>query len=412
MRKNNPIVSYEEALSIILKSVNPLGCEKISITEAAGRVLYEDIISDIILPAADDSSMDGYAIISKDSAGASKTKPAVLRIIGEIRAGGPVQKLRVSKGTAIRIMTGAPIPDGADSVIPFEDTEEEAGYARIFRETVKNENCRFAGESLKKGDKVLQKGERLKSANIGLLASLNHTSVKVYKQPAVSIISTGDELAELGDNIRPGQIINSSAYALFSEIKKYGALPRHIGIAKDTIDDTRKKFIEALSSDVIISTGGASMGKYDFVKNVLSDLNVEIFFEKIKVKPGKPCAFGKIGNKLIFGLPGNPAGTLTSFMQFVRPALLRIMGANKIKKPSVSAFLEEDIKKEPGRLHLVRGIFTIKDNQFFVSTTGNQNSSILRSVSRANCLIIIPENSTAKAGEKVVIQLIDHDEIE
>ena len=411
MRNKNLTVSFEEAQRIILNSVRPLNCENISIMEAFNRVLYEDIVSDILIPPVDDSAMDGYAVIADDTRGASKNNPVKLQITGEIQAGASIIGKQVSRGTAIRIMTGAPIPEGADSVIKFEDTEEEGDYIKIFSEMVKYKNCRFAGENIKKGDKVLQRGDRLRSADVGILASLNYNAVKVYKQPTVSIISTGDELIDIGEEIKTGQIRNANSYSLYSEVKKYNGLPDYLGIAKDTLEDTKEIFLKALKSDVIISTGGVSMGKYDFVKEIYSDLNIEMQFEKINVKPGSPCAFGKKDNKLIFSLPGNPVPTLTSFIQFVRPTLLKLMGAKRIKKPIVNAFLEEDINSVKAH-HLLRGYFTIKNNEFYVSTTGNQKPSVLRSMSAANCLIVIPENITkVKAGEKVAIQLIDHDEI-
>ncbi len=412
MTNKNLTVSIEEAQRIILSSISPLNCENISIMEASSRVLYEDIVSDIMVPPTDNSSMDGYAVIASDTHGASHNHPITLKIIGEIQAGGSIIGQGVSKGAAIRIMTGAPIPEGTDSIIQFEDTEEEAGYVKIFRETVKCENYRFAGENIAKGDTVLQKGDRLRSADVGILASLNYNRVKVYKQPAVSIISTGNELADIGEDMQIGQMRNSNAYTLYSEIIKYSGLPDYLGITKDTVKDTKEIFIKALKSDVIISTGGVSMGKYDYVKEIYSDLNIDIQFEWVKVKPGRPFTFGTKDNKLFFGLPGNPVSALTSFIQFVRPALLKLMGAKRIAKPVVNAFLEEDINKQPGKVHLLRGYFTIKNNDFYVSTTGNQTSSVLRSMSAANCLIMIPENITkVKTGEKVAIQLLDHDEI-
>ena len=410
--KRNLTVSVSEAQKIILDSVSPLNGESISLMEASNRILYEDIVSDMMIPPVDDSAMDGYAIIADDTHGASRNNPVRLRIIGEIQAGGSVIGKRVSNGTAIRIMTGASIPEGADSVIQFEETEEKAGYVKIFSESVKYGNCKCAGENIKKGDKVLQKGDRLRSADVGILASLNYTAVKVYRRPTVSIVSTGDELAEIGEKLRVGQIRNVNAYTLFSEVRKYNALPRYLGIARDTMKDTKEKLLEALESDVVISTGGVSMGKYDFVKEIYSDLGIEILFEWINVKPGRPCTFGKKENKLVFGLPGYPVPTLTSFIQFVRPALLKLMGAKKLNKPVVGAFLEEDISTHSGGVNLLRGYFTIKNSEFYVSTTGSQKSSVLRSMSKANCLIVIPENSReVKAGEKVAIQLIDHDEI-
>jgi molybdopterin molybdotransferase len=412
MKDKKFTVSVEEAQKIILNSVSPLGFEDVPIIEAFNRVLYEDIISDIMVPPLDNSAMDGYAVIADDTHGASREKPKLFQITGEIQSGASATGKKVSKGTAIRIMTGAPIPEGADAVIQLEDTEEKDGIVKIFHEAGKYKNYRFAGENIKKGDTALHRGDRLSSADVGILASLNYRRVKVYKQPAVAIISTGDELADVGEEIQTGQIRNSNAYALYAEVKKYNALPAYLGIAKDTVEDMREIFSKALKSDVVISTGGVSMGKYDFVKKIYSDLNIEIKFEWVMVKPGRPCTFGKKDNKLIFGLPGNPVSALTSFIQFVRPALLRLMGATRIKKPIINAILEEDINKQPGKIHLLRGHFTVKKNKLFVSTTGNQSSSVLRSMSNANCLIIIPENITeVKAGEEVAIQLIDHDEI-
>lgn len=412
MKNKNQPISVEEAQKIILESVVPLGGEDVSIMKAYNRVLYEDIVSDIMVPPLDDSAMDGYAIIARDTMGASREKPATLKVIGEVQAGISDIGKTVSRGTAIRIMTGAHIPRGADAVVQFEDTEEEAASVKIFRQVPQHDNYRFAGESIKKGDTVLQKGDRLNSADVGILAALNHTTVKVYKLPSVSIISTGDELADIGEEIQAGQIRNVNAYSLYSEIIRYGIIPDYLGIAKDTLEDTKEIFSKALQADVVISTGGISMGKYDFVKDMYASLNIDTQFEWIKVKPGRPCTFAKIDNKLIFGLPGNPVSTLTSFIQFVRPALLRLMGAQRINKPVVNAFLEEDIKKQPGKVHLLRGYYRIENNDFYVSTTGNQKSSVLRSMSDANCLIIIPENTTnVRAGEKVAIQLIYHDEI-
>jgi molybdopterin molybdotransferase len=405
------MVSMAEALEIVLNSVCPLGYEDISILEAADRVLYENIVSDKMIPSWDDSAKDGYAVRAGDIQGATRNSPVSLQIVGDIQAGESPFYNSVSKGTAVRIMTGAPIPEGADSVIEFEDTDEESGYVKVFRETVTHENRRFAGESIQKEETVLYKGDRLGSAEIGILASLNVSTVKVYKQPTVSIFSTGDELAEIGQEIRTGQIRNVNAHLLISEVKKVKALPDYLGIAKDTLKETRDILRRALKSDVIISTGGISRGKYDLVKEVYSDLNIELQFDRINVKPGTPCVFGKRDNKLIFGLPGNPVPTLISFLQLVRPALLKLMGSNRIKKPIVNAFLEENIHSCRVH-HLLRGYFTIKNNRFHVSTTGNQKPSVLRSMSAANCLIIVPEHITqVRAGEPVTIQLIDHEEI-
>ncbi len=412
MKSTDLTVTVEEALRIVLDSTLPLSSESIPIMKASNRVLYNDVVADTNVPPLDDSGMDGYAIIAADTTGASRDRPARLQVLGEIQAGASIEGKEVTKGTAIRIMTGAPIPRGADAVIQVEDTEEEPGYVKVFRETERFENYRFAGESIKVGDIILRKGDRLTSAKVGILASLNHDTVTVYRQPTVSIISTGNELADIGEEIRFGQIRNINAYSLYSEVGKYGGIPHYLGIVKDTMAETREMFLKALESDVVISTGGVSMGKYDFVKDIFADLGIDISFEWVKVKPGRPCTFGKKGDKLVFGLPGNPVSSLTSFIQFVRPALLRLMGATRIHKPVVDAILDEDINKPAGKVFLLRGRFTIRDNEFRVVTTGNQKSSVLRSMSEANCLIVVPENTTRmKAGERVAIQLIEHDEV-
>ncbi len=411
MDDRNPAVSVEEALQIILGAVSPLGSESVSIMEAYNRVLCEPIVSDVMVPAVDDSAMDGYAIIADDTRGASQHNPVRLQITGEIQAGGSSAGKRVSTGTAIRIMTGAPIPQGADAVIRFEDTKEEEGYVNIFRETTRHENYRASGENIRKGDTLLFKGDRLNSADVGLLAGLNYGTVNVYRQSSVAIISTGDEVVDIGEDIRGGQIRNVNAYTLYSEVKKYGGVPHYLGIARDTLEDMKDIFSRALESDVVISTGGVSTGKYDFVKEIYRDLNIEIQFERVNIKPGRPFVFGKKGAKLFFGLPGNPVPTLTSFIQFVRPALLKLMGAQRIRKPIVGALLEEDIIS-PKIFHFMRGYFTVRNNELYVSKTNYQKPSMLRSMSNANCLIIIPEHIThVKAGERVAIQLIEHDEI-
>lgn len=411
MQNRDLTVSVTDALQIILRSVRPLDREDVPIMQLSGRILHESIVADKMVPPWNDSAMDGYALIAEDSRGASRDNPAILRIAGEVQAGS-FSTAPVEKGTAIRIMTGAPVPVNADCVVQVEDTEEEAGHVRIFREVSQFENYRFAGQSIKKGDVVLHKGERLGSAHMGVLASLNCETARVYKQPKVAIIATGNEIVDLGQNIEDGQIRNVNAYTLMTEATKYGALPKYLGIARDRFEDTKDLFEAALKADVVISTGGVSMGKYDLVKDICSTLGIDIKFGWVNVKPGRPFTFGTKGGKLIFGLPGNPVSTLTSFIQFVRPALLSLMGALHIHKPVVNAFLEEQITKHPGRAHFVRGRFTIRNNSFYVSPTGNQTSSIIRSMSDANCLIIIPEETTSvEAGEQVAIQLINHDEI-
>ncbi|MFC1670390.1 gephyrin-like molybdotransferase Glp [Spirochaetota bacterium] len=406
------MVPVEDVLKIILDSVKPQGDESISIFEASERYLYEDVFSNVNIPSFKNSAMDGYAIISGDVGGAEKDNAVELEIIDEIQAGGDYKDKEVKSNTAIRIMTGAPMPAGADSVIPVEDTDEENGFVKIYRNIKKNENVRFAGEDISKGQCVLTGGEHIGSAELGLLASLNYENVKVFRKPRVAILSTGNEIIDIGEEMKGGQVRNSNAYTLYSEIKKCSGMPKYLGIARDTFDDTYQKINDALKNDIVIATGGVSMGKYDFVKEVIDKIGIEIKVEKVKMKPGKPVVFGTVDDKLFFGLPGNPVSTMISFIQFVRPAILKSMGAKKIEKPVVNAILKEDIQKKPDRRNYIRGVFQIEDGKLFVSTTGAQGSGILKSMSIANCLIIIPEKvGLVKAGETVSVQLFNHKEI-
>lgn len=407
------MISVDKAIEIILSSVSVIKeKERVSLFEAWGRFLHEDIISPFNVPPNDNSSMDGYAVISSDTLAAEEKIPVRLKVDDEIRAGETGEGKILKKGCAIRIMTGAPIPEGADSVIPFEDTEESDGSVLIRKAQAEHENIRFSGENIRKGDKALTKGTRLDSAEIGLLASMNISEVTVTRRPEVAILSTGDEVLEPGNDNPDGRIYNSNAYVLYSEIKKYGGNPHYAGIVRDDKSEIFSRLRELLKYDVIISSGGVSMGRYDFIPGVLRELGIDLKVEKVLMKPGKPVVFGTKGEKLFFGLPGNPVSLMVSFQRFVRPALLRMSGSSKISKPVITAALEEDLNKLPGRRYYVRGNFSITGSDFSVKSTGPQSSGILASMSSANCLIILPEDKEQiKAGEKVDIELIKHGEI-
>jgi molybdopterin molybdotransferase len=414
MQNNTSFVSVETALQIMLDSVTTVGHERVHLLEAAGRILYEDIRSDINIPPFDNSAMDGYAVRSTDTKGSTATTPVPFMVAGEIQAGGGLKDRILAKGTAIRIMTGAPVPEGADAVIPVEFTVEDGHRGRMlaYKELKTHENIRCAGEDVAAGQTVLKRGDALKSADIGLLAALNKKEIPVFKKPAVAIISTGDEIVEVGEEMDSGKIRNTNAYTLIAEVRKYNGDPRYLGIARDTLTTTRGKFEEALQADVVISTGGVSMGKYDLVKQVLEELGVDVKIEKIRMKPGKPMIFGVRGRTLYFGLPGNPVSTMVSFIEFVRPVLLRLGGARLIDKPEIRAKLEHDIRKSSERKEFIRARFSIIDGSFHVTATGPQGSGILRSMSLANCLIVIPEDvAEYKKGDFVIVQLINHEEI-
>lgn len=402
----------DQALSLIIEKASLMPEESISLIESTGRILSENIVADINIPAFDNSAMDGYAVRYEETSGASRENPSTFTITGEIQAGKEKMPPGPGPGEAVRIMTGAPVPEGADAVVPVEDTAEEENRLSVFKKLKLHENVRFAGEDISTGDTVLEPGRRISSADIGLLASLNRKKISVYRKPTVAIIATGDEIVEPGDEIRKGQIRNSNAYTLYSEAQKYAATPEYLGIARDSKAETRELFKKALSYDVIITTGGVSMGKYDFVKEVMADLGVEILIEKIRMKPGKPVVFGIQGKTLFFGLPGNPVSTMIAFLQFVRPALLKKSGSTHLEKPELLATLKETIKKKPGRRHYVRGFFSIESGRLLVTSTGPQGSGILRSMSDANCLIVVPEEvERLEEGQEVMIQLINHQEI-
>jgi molybdopterin molybdotransferase len=413
-KRHDIMVSVDTALKRIVESASHLGEETVSLFDAAGRILYDDVKSNVDIPPFNNSAMDGYALRYADTAGATPGNKVEFFVKGEIQAGGGSLTQGVGRNTAIRIMTGAPIPEGADSVIPVELTEEIVANdsIRISKALKQHENIRFAGEDIKKGQVVLKKGKKLLSADIGLLAALNRPNINVYKRPRVAIISTGDELAEVGDDLLPGKIRNSNAYTLYSEVTKYNGIPSYLGIAKDTVENIKNTFARALDFDIVISTGGVSMGKYDFVKDVLSELGVNIVIEKLKMKPGKPMIFGSKGATLFFGLPGNPVSTIVSFIEFVRPALLKMSGAEDLNKPELLAVADNDIRKISGRKEFIRGSFYIQNGTIHVTTTGPQGSGLLRSMSIANCLIVMPEESEGcSQGQSVIIQLIHHEEI-
>jgi len=407
------MISVDKAKEIILSSVPCImEKERVILFEAFGRFLAEDITAPANVPPKSNSGMDGYAVIYSDISSARETNPVQLKVVKEIRAGQNNYDKELKPGYAIRIMTGAPIPDEADVIVPFEDAEELDNIVTIKKPLKQYEYIRFAGEDIRKGEIALRKGRQLDSAEIGLLASMNIAEITVTRKPEVAILSTGDELLEPGHDNPDDKIYNSNAYTLYSEVKKYGGNPHYAGIVRDQKSDILSRLNELLEYDVIISSGGVSMGKYDFIPDVLRELGIDIKVKNILMKPGKPVVFGTKGEKLFFGLPGNPVSAMVSFQRFVRPALLKMSGSVKIEKPVIQAVTEEILLKKAGRKYFIRGNYTFKNGEFYVKSTGPQGSGILTSMCSANCLIIIPEDKgNIKAGEKVEIELIKHGEI-
>jgi molybdopterin molybdotransferase len=403
------MISVEDALRLILDTAPLLGLEKVDILTALGRVIGENIYSPSDIPPFDNSAMDGYAVKSEDTKGASIDHPAVLMVIEDLPA-GYVAKGKIKKGEAIRIMTGAPLPQGVDSVVMVEDTEASGDKVKIFNEAEINQHIRKAGEDVKKGELVIPQGTVLRPAAIGMLASLKRSFVSVYQRPLVSILCTGDELVDVDGELKAGQIVSSNSYTLASQVNECGGIPLLLGIARDRKDELEQKFREGLRADVIISSAGVSVGDYDLVKGVLKDLGMEMKFWKVAMRPGQPLAFGTIGGKPTFGLPGNPVSSMVSFEQFVRPYLLKMQGHKKIFRPVIEAIWQEEFTKKTERKYLVRCIVSKKEGTYIASSTGEQGSGILKSMVLANGLAIFPEEKEViKAGEKVKVQLLDRE---
>jgi molybdopterin molybdotransferase len=401
------MITVEEALEKILSHIQSLGFEKVTILEAMGRVIAEDIYAKRDIPPLDNSGMDGYAVRWEDIQHASNHRPIRLEVVEDLPAGSISEKT-LERGQAIRIMTGAPIPKGADTVIPVEDTKKEEGWVLILNEAPLGEHIRRAGEDVKKGVRVISAGDLIRPAEIGMLASLGRSFVSVYQRPLVAILCTGDELVDVDEGLDEVKIVSSNSYTLAAQVKDCGAIPIQLGIAKDRKEEIKEKLHQGIRADVLLSSAGVSVGDYDFVKDVLTDLGMKMIFWKVAMKPGRPLAFGIIQGKPVFGLPGNPVSSMVSFEQFVRPSLLKMMGHRQLFRPMIEAILKGDIRKKPGRRHYIRASVSFERDRYFVTITGDQGSGILTSMVKANGLVIIPEDrEDVKAGEKVKVQLLD-----
>lgn len=419
------MISVEEALEKILSYAEVLETEEKPLLESLGQVLDEDVRSTIQVPPLDNSAMDGYAVQWQSIRQASPVTPRLLNVIGEVAAGQLPDKT-VVPGTAIRIMTGAPVPLGADTVVPFEDTDEmtrqKKGLAQgnsweigILTPVAQGANIRLAGEDIAQGSLVLKRGTELRPAEVGVLASLGRTRVKVIRRPVVAVLATGDELVDAGQPLPPGKLYNSNSYSIAALVLRYGGIPRVLGIARDNMASLVEKIESGLNCDMFITTAGVSVGDYDIVKDVLAKQG-EIAFWTVRMKPGKPLAFGvlrgKAGKKIPqLGLPGNPTSAMVSFEQFGRPAILKMLGKKNLKKPTVPAVLEDSLKNQDGRRTYARAVVSKANGGYHAKLTGPQGSGILTSMSLANGLVVIPEDvPRVKAGDVVQVQMLDWDE--
>ena len=401
------MIQVQEALDKILTKIQFKGVEKVSLDQALGRVLTEDVVSRINNPPLDNSAMDGYALIAKDIESATPENPVKLEMVEEIAA-GYTAKGTLKPGQTMRIMTGAPIPPGADAVLMQEDTQKDGDSILCLDRADVEENIRRAGEDIKIGESVLKKGTTLSPAHIGMLAVIGRSQIAVGQRPTVAILSTGDEILELDETPEGPQIFNSNGHMLAAQIKSAGGIPVYLGIAKDTEEDLMEKFAWALKADIVVSSGGVSVGDYDLVKSTLQKMGQEMLFWKVAMKPGKPLAFGRIGKTPIFGLPGNPVSSFVSFEQFVRPSLRKVLGCSDLSHKTVQAKLTRTIHKKPGRLHFLSSIVSWADGEYTVTPAGEQGSGILKSAANANGLLIFPlEAEEIKQGQEVAVQLLE-----
>ena len=401
------MIQVQEALDKILTKIQFKGVEKIPLDQALGRVMAEDVVSRINNPPLDNSAMDGYALIAGDIQSATPENPVKLEMVEEIAA-GYTAKGTLKPGQTMRIMTGAPIPPGADAVLMQEDTQKDGDSILCLDRADVEENIRRAGEDIKIGESVLKKGTTLSPAHIGMLAVIGRSQIAVGQRPTVSILSTGDEILELDETPQGPQIFNSNGHMLAAQIKSAGGIPIYLGIAKDTEKDLMEKFEWALKADIVVSSGGVSVGDYDLVKSSLQKMGQDMLFWKVAMKPGKPLAFGRIGKTPIFGLPGNPVSSFVSFEQFVRPSLRKVLGCSDLSHKTVQAKLTRTIHKKPGRLHFLSSIVSWADGEYTVTPAGEQGSGILKSAANANGLLIFPlEAEEIKQGQEVAVQLLE-----
>ena len=399
-------LSVDEAREIILSQVTVLGRETVPLTDALARVLAAEIESSVMHPAWDNSGMDGFAVRSEDVSAASREHPAVLRVIEEVLAGGfPTQRLR--PGEAIRVMTGAPVPEGADGVTRLECTEPgpEPGTIRVLDGSDAGRNIRRKGEDLKIGDRPLAAGTLLRPAEIGLLAMLGQPLVPVYRRPRVAILSTGNELADFADLplVYTGRrIINSNSYALHAQVREAGGEPALLGIARDDPGMLRQQLQAAAGHDALITSGGLAVGDHDYVTGVLDDLGMEFLFYRVKMRPGSPFAFGLLGAMPVFALPGNPVSAIVTFELLVRPALRKMTGLTEYDRPTRRVRLAEPVATRGDRTHFYRAkLERREDGSWAARLTGPQGSGILTSVSSADALLRVPPDSKLSAGAEL-----------
>ena len=396
------MISIHEALDAVLAAVRPLPDEEVPLLQALGRAAAESIISPEQVPTFANSAMDGFAVLGAELEGGRRE----FRVVVDIPAGRYVSE-PVAPGDAARIMTGAPLPPGVDTVVQVEHTSSDGAVMTVETVPATGANVRGAGEDVTAGDVLFERGALLGAAEIGLLAAVGIQRVRVARRPRVAILATGSELVAAGLPLEPGQIRNSNSFTAYGQVLAAGADPILLGIARDDLDETRRLLGAALESDVVITSGGVSVGDYDFVKQVQDELGVERRFWGVATKPGKPLAFGTRGDTLVFGVPGNPVAAMVSFEMYVRPALLALQGRPDVYRPWFYAASAEPVRRTKSRTEARRCRFTHEDGAMRFTTTGPQGSGILSSMAGAEGLFFVPPGYPgAEAGEELLVMLL------
>lgn len=396
------MLEVSEVRERILNEVSPLNVLERHLNESAGHVLAEAIVSDLNLPLFDNSAMDGYAVRAADVDKASRENPVKLRVVAHIDAGA-TPKGKVEPGTAMRIFTGAPVPDGADAVLMQEDTDQGAETVAVYDSATSGENIRRAGEDIRKGETVLSAGTRIGPAHLSLLATLGRARVKVFQQPRVAILATGDELIELDQPLQPGKLREGNTRMLAAFVRQLGGEVVHLGIARDDRQDLRAKLGEGLKCDALITSGGVSVGEHDLVKPVLEELGCPVKFWKVAIKPGKPFVFSRTESCMVFGLPGNPVSAFVTFLLFVRPALLKMAGRRDLDLRCRRAIATTPFRNQGGRRHFMRGIVSEKAGRCEVASAGQQASHALKSMVASNCLVDVAAETVIEPGQEVEV---------
>jgi len=396
MYSNLRMLTVEEALAQILSRVKPLETERADLFDALGRVLAEPIVSRREIPPWPNSSMDGYAVRSADSGDVE------LAVVGRIAAGSMPAR-GVGPGETMRIFTGAPMPPGADAVVPQEDVVATDGHIRLSARVDPGAYVRLAGEDVRVGDRVLDAGHVLGAAEIGLLATLGHTQVSVYRRPRVAVLSTGNELADLGTEPAAGQIPNTNTYSLMAQIVEAGGEAINLGVAPDRLDAIEERLRAGLDADMLVSSAGVSVGELDLVKDALTTLGAELHLWKVSMRPGKPITFGSVAGRPVFGLPGNPVSAMVTFELFVRPALRRLAGHRVLDRARIRASAADRIANPGSRRGYLRVTLARDAGRWTATLTGDQGSAILSSMVRADGLAVVPGDTIIEQGEDVEI---------